>query len=219
MHIAEGALSGTAAGAAVLAGGWAIAVGGTALALYRLEHDRLPRVALLTAAFYVASLVQLPLGGPVSVHLVLNGLLGVMLGWEAFPAIFIGLVLQAVFFQFGGLTTLGVNTANMALPAVACHYLFRRPIRHGGPIAVAVAGFLAGFAAIVLAALCVAAALSAGGKGYDKLVWVTLASELPLAPVEGLIAAAMVGYLRKVRPELLMPPDRVEHWPEVSHEA
>ena len=46
-------------------------------------------------------------------HLILNGLLGMLLGWAAFPSIFVALMLQAILFQYGGITVLGVNTFNM----------------------------------------------------------------------------------------------------------
>ncbi len=49
--------------------------------------------------------------------------MGLLLGWPAFPAILVGLFLQALLFQFGGLTVLGVNTFNVAVPAVLCFYL------------------------------------------------------------------------------------------------
>ena len=81
MHISEGVLS-----APVLAGGWVLAAAGTAIGLKRLDYDRLMTVAILAAAFFVASLVHVPIG-PASVHLILNGLLGVILGFAAFPAI------------------------------------------------------------------------------------------------------------------------------------
>jgi len=46
-----------------------------------------------------------------------------------FSAILVALALQAVFFQFGGITSLGVNTVIMALPAVACYYIFAPLLR------------------------------------------------------------------------------------------
>jgi cobalt/nickel transport system permease protein len=46
------------------------------------------------------------------------GIVGLRLGWGAFPAILVALTLQTVFFRFGGITTLGVNTVSMAMPAV-----------------------------------------------------------------------------------------------------
>lgn len=90
----------------------------------RLQDDEVPRIALLTAVFFIASLfhVRVP---PTSVHLILNGLVGVLLGWRACLAIPIGLFLQVVLINHGGFTTLGINTCIMALPALLSYYLFR----------------------------------------------------------------------------------------------
>ena len=118
MHISEGILS-----APVLISGVALTAAGTAIGLKKLDYDRIMSVAILAATFFVASLIHVPLG-PGSVHLVLNGLLGVVLGWASFPAILTALLLQAIFFQYGGLVVLGVNTFNMAAPALLCFYLF-----------------------------------------------------------------------------------------------
>ena len=96
MHVSEGVLA-----APVLVSGTALTAGGVALGLKKMEATAVPAVALLSSAFFVASLIQVPVG-PVSVHLVLNGLTGLILGGMAFPAILVGLALQAVFFQFGG---------------------------------------------------------------------------------------------------------------------
>ena len=70
------------------------------------------QVGILSSAFFMASLIHVPIG-PSSVHLLLNGIVGLLLGWGAFPAILVGLALQAMFFQFGGITVLGVNTLNV----------------------------------------------------------------------------------------------------------
>ncbi|HIJ20834.1 MAG TPA: cobalt transporter CbiM, partial [Deltaproteobacteria bacterium] len=108
MHISEGILSGP-----VLISGVALAAAGTAIGLKKLDYERIPRAAILAASFFVASLIHVPVG-PSSVHLILNGIVGLILGWGAFPVILVALVLQAIFFQFGGITTLGVNTMIMA---------------------------------------------------------------------------------------------------------
>ena len=118
MHISEGIL-----GAPVLAAGAIISLGGVSIGIKRLDYGKIPETAILSSVFFVASLIHVPIG-PSSIHLILNGLIGVLLGWAAFPAVFIALILQAVLFQFGGLTTLGVNTAVMAVPALVVHYFF-----------------------------------------------------------------------------------------------
>ena len=77
-------------------------------------------VAILAAAFFVGSLIHVPIG-PSSVHLILNGLLGMLLGWAAFPSIFVALMLQAILFQYGGITVLGVNTFKIIVPCFPPH--------------------------------------------------------------------------------------------------
>src|SRR4029078_12056443 len=81
--------------------------------------------ALMTAAFFVTSTVSPPLPLHTSVHLLLNGLLGVMLGIRAGLAILVGLLFQYAFLGHGGLGTLGVNTYVLTIPALATAGLFR----------------------------------------------------------------------------------------------
>ena len=125
MHVSEGVLSGP-----VLLGGVVLSGLGTAIGLKKIDYDQIMTVAILSAAFFIASLVHVPIG-PANVHLVLGGLLGVVLGWAAFPSILVALLLQSVLFQFGGLTVLGLNTFNMAAPAVLCFYVFRPMLDKG----------------------------------------------------------------------------------------
>ena len=80
MHISEGVLSGP-----VLLSGAALAAAGTAIGLKKLNYDRIAQAGILSAAFFVAALVHVPIG-PSSAHLILNGLVGLLLGWAAFPA-------------------------------------------------------------------------------------------------------------------------------------
>ncbi len=144
MHIADGILP-----TSVWAGGALLAAAGTALGLRTLDEWRIPRAAVMSSAFFVASLIHVPVG-PGSVHLVLNGLIGLLLGWAAFPAILLALLLQAVMFGHGGFTTLGVNAVSMAAPAVAVHLLLGRRLRRAGPRAAAAIGFAAGAGAVAL---------------------------------------------------------------------
>jgi cobalt/nickel transport system permease protein len=196
MHISEGVLS-----APVLAGGWALTAVGTAVGLRRLDYDRLMTVAILAAAFFVASLIHVPIG-PVSVHLILNGLLGAILGYAAFPAICVALLLQAVLFQFGGLTVLGVNTLDMALPAVLCFLVFGPMLRADGLVRT-VGAFCCGFVAVLLAGCLTSLALALSGEAFFAMAKVILLAHLPIMVIEGLLTAMAVGFLAKVRPEML----------------
>ncbi|MCK5767061.1 MAG: cobalt transporter CbiM, partial [Candidatus Atribacteria bacterium] len=142
MHISEGILS-----APVLVTGAVLTATAVAYSLKKIEYKEVPKVAILSSVFFVASLVHVPLG-PSSVHLILNGIIGVLLGWSAFPAILVALALQGVLFQFGGITTLGVNTLNMALPAIICFYLFNRGIRSENNFIALILTFVCGFLAV-----------------------------------------------------------------------
>lgn len=197
MHISEGVLS-----PPVLIGGAVLMVAGLAIGLKKTEADDVPTVGILSACFFVASLIHVPIG-LASVHLVLNGLVGLVLGWMAFPAILVGLVLQAMLFQFGGLTGLGVNTVSMALPAVACYYLFRPGILSPRMPVFIVAAAGCGFLALLLSSLIVAFALYLTGEAFLPAAWLIVISNLPVMLIEGGITAACAVFLKKVKPELL----------------
>jgi cobalt/nickel transport system permease protein len=196
MHISEGVLS-----PAVLVGGAALTAAGAAIGLKKLDYEAIPRVAILSAAFFVASLIHVPVG-PVGLHLVLNGLMGLLLGWLAFPAILIALFLQALLFQFGGLTVLGVNAFTMAAPAVICFYAYRGFLRRGGRLA-AVAAFACGASAILLSGLLVAVALITTGQAFLQVAELVVLAHLPVMIIEGIITLFVFCFLQKVRPEML----------------
>lgn len=196
MHISEGVLS-----PAVLGLGAVLAAVGTAVGLRRLDYDRLMTVAILAAAFFVGSLIHVPIG-PASGHLILNGLLGAILGWAAFPAILVALMLQAVLFQYGGITVLGVNTFNMALPAVVCFYLLRPLMIRPGRTR-AVGAFCCGAVAVAGAGLLTALSLAFTDQGFTRAAQLLFLAHVPVMIVEGIVTALTVSFLARVRPELL----------------
>jgi cobalt/nickel transport system permease protein len=203
MHIVEGAVS-----LPVLMGGGALAAAGVVLGLRRLTPERIPQAAVLSAVFFVGSLIHVPIG-VASAHLVLTGLLGLVLGWVAFPVLLIALLLQAVLFGFGGVLVLGLNTLNMALPAVLCFYLCNPRIRAADDRTAFAWGALAGGLAIALSALAVGLALALSGKAFIPAAHWVFISNLPVMGVEALLTGATVTLVRKVKPELFETPLRV----------
>jgi cobalt/nickel transport system permease protein len=197
MHLSEGIVT-----ASVLAGGTIAAAAGLGIGLKQMKPERIPRVAVLSSAFFVGSLVHIPLG-PVSVHLVLNGINGLVLGLSAFPSIFVALTLQALLFQFGGITVLGLNTLIMALPAVLVWYLFRGLVSGRSSTRALAGGFLAGFLAVGLSAFLIALSLLLSGEQFREAAAVALAAYTPVMIVEGFFTALCVAFLRKVKPEML----------------
>ncbi len=196
MHIAEGVLSGP-----VIASGFAVAAVGVGIGLKKLDFEHIAETGILSATFFVASLVHVPIG-PSSAHLILNGIIGLLLGWSAFPAIAVALLLQAVFFQFGGFTTLGVNTVIMALPSVICFYLFAPLLKKPGKIA-SVAAFACGFLAVFFSALLLGGALYFSNENFFEVAAIAISAHIPIMIIEGFITLFCIGFLKKVRPEML----------------
>jgi cobalt/nickel transport system permease protein len=197
MHISEGVLA-----APVLAAGAVLTVAGVAVGLKKTDYERLPVVAVLSSVFFIASLIHVPVG-PSAAHLVLNGVCGLLLGWMAFPAIFVGLALHALLFQFGGLTTLGVNTFNMAFPAVLFYYICRRGVRSPVRGFRVVAEFTAGAGVVLVSGLLVAVSLMVTGESFYTAARLIVLAHIPVMIVEGLITVFIVEFVRKVKPEML----------------
>jgi cobalt/nickel transport system permease protein len=201
MHIADGVLP-----VSSLVVGWAGTVVVTGLTLRKVPPEELPKVAVMTAGFFVASLIHVPLG-PTSVHLILNGLVGMVLGPAAFPAILVGLVLQALLFQHGGLLTLGANALMLGLPALAAGAIFGARRWFGRRHPEAVAGFLAGAGSLLLSGIILALWLASAGREFWTIARLALLAHLPLMVLEGLVCSAAAIFLRKVKPEMLWRPD------------
>ena len=199
MHLSEGVLH-----TPVLLAGVALAVVGVAVGLRRLESERLPLTALFAAAFFVAGTIHVPVGIG-SVHLILNGMAGLFLGWAVFPAFLIALLLQVLFFSFGGFAVLGVDSCAMALPAVAAHYLLRSYLKPDmGPMAKLLTGLGAGIIGVggagALASLILALD---GGKHYQDLIALLLLSHLPVFILDGIISYGVISLLSKMYPSAL----------------
>ncbi len=196
MHIVDGALSNP-----VVIGGAALAVAGLARGLRSLPMEKIPLAGVLSATFFVASLIHVPIG-PTSVHLIMNGLAGLVLGWAAFPALFVGLLLQAVFFGFGGLTVLGVNTVIIAGPAVIVGALIGPRVQGAAPMRASLWAALAGGGAIMLTTAFVALALALTGQEFVPAIKLVFLAHIPVMIVEALLTGAAVYLAKQAKPEL-----------------
>ncbi|MEA5419146.1 cobalt transporter CbiM [Spirulina sp. CCNP1310] len=207
MHIPDGLLP-----PQIMIGGYALTGGITWFTLRQIHRTsdptaQLPKASLLTAGFFVLSLIHIPVP-PTSIHLVLNGLMGIILGYYAFPAILIGLFFQAVMFGHGGLSSLGVNALIMGLPALLAYGLsqwgegrnWRQMTRFGGG---AIALFAAALLYVGLTLSTIAPELDAdleraaivaalGGYGIQALI-------------EGAFTVMAINFLERVKPEILQP--------------
>lgn len=212
MHIPDGVLP-----TQVCAAGYAIAGGVTWIALRQIHktsntQEEIPKAALLAAAFFVGSSISLPLP-PASVHLVLNGSLGALLGWYAWPAILIGLLLQAILLGHGGLTTLGVDAVMMGVPALLAAQVFQLRGRLGTSLSprqsLGLFSFLAGAVGVSLAALIFFSLIiftipSTLNQATEQTFLTTLmVAHIPLIFLEGMFTTLLCFFLLRVKPELL----------------
>ena len=95
-----------------------------------------------------------------------------------------------------------VLLAVLAGPAVACSFAFGPLLRRAGK-ARTVGAFCCGFFAVLLAALLTACALALSGEGFIATAKAIVVAHVPIMLVEGAVTAMAVGFLAKVRPELL----------------
>jgi len=165
VHISDGILAPW-----LLVSGWGITIAILAYTLKKMKIDDVPKLSVITAAVFVASLIHLQ-AGPTSVHLVLNGFAGVTLGILAYPCIFIALVMQAFLFLHGGVTTIGINTVNMGVPALISFLLFRTGMKQNIEIKrkEVIIGAIAGGIAVALVLLLFKVELLISGKEYTDV--------------------------------------------------
>ena len=197
VHLADGAIAET-----WIVAGW---LGCILLLLRPIQHlheDDIPRLGLLTAAFFVSSSIHIKLAIlPTSVHLLLNGLVGVLLGPRAPIAIAIGLLLQYLLLAHGGLTTLGLNACIIAAPAWGAALLERRLRWVLSPFW---RGVLVGGGAVALTVLLNFAVLLWGGKeDWGLLARLVLLAHIPVVVLEAGMLGVILAYIERVKPELL----------------
>jgi cobalt/nickel transport system permease protein len=199
VHIADGILSGPWQAGGFVAMGLLLP-----FSLWQITDRDIPRVGVLTAAFFTASQIHIPFG-PFSVHLLLNGLVGVVLRDRAPLALAVGLTLQALLFLHGGWLALGVNFGVLTVPAVAAGWVYPPLGRRVSPF---VAGVIVGGAAAAGTVLLNATALYLGAmvEADEPRRWIagaSLVAHLPVIAAEGLLVGSACRVLAKARPEWL----------------
>jgi cobalt/nickel transport system permease protein len=205
MHISDGVLP-----LPVVVGGWIITIILLAVTLrWAGKHgdiaQEIPKLSVLTSAFFVASLIHIDIP-PSSAHLILNGLLGIILGPLCYVAMFIGLTLQALLFQHGGLTVIGVNTLNIGIPGLIAYLTFLAGYRR--KISLPILGGLCCGLAVLITVVCLVTVLVISGEQFVSVAGVLAVAHVPIMIAEAIVGGAVVGYIARVKPELLPIPLR-----------
>ncbi len=198
MHISDGVLS-----TPVAAGTSAVTAAVLVYSVKGMKEEEIPKASLMAGVFFAVSLISIPVG-PSTIHPLFAGLLGVMLGRRAPLAIFVGLLLQAVLFQHGGLTTLGANTLMLAVPALLAYKLFywmaNRPVFLRG----ALVGGLSVMITVVLLVVLLFLTDPRFGEGTLSVINILVIGHLPLAVIEALVTGSALQLIQRAKPEMLI---------------
>jgi len=221
MHIPDGYLS--PATCAVLYAGaapfWYVS-------LQRMKRafntQMVPLLSVFAAFSFIIMMFNLPLPGGTTGHAVGVGIATIVLGpWASILGISIALIIQAVFFGDGGITTIGANCFNMAIIGSLATYAIYRALSGRSPIASArrvMAAGVAGYVAINLAALAAAIEFGIQPLLYHDASGAPLYAPYPLriaipammighltiaGLAEMVVSAGVVAYLQKSEPALL----------------
>jgi ABC-type Co2+ transport system permease subunit len=125
VHIADGVLDWP-----WLFVGFIVAVILIAISSWKVSDSEIPKIGMIAAAMFVASQIHVPLGVS-SVHLLLNGIAGSVIGRRAPLAIAVGLFLQSILFGHGGKLAWGVNVCILTIPAlIIVAWEYARPLRN-----------------------------------------------------------------------------------------
>lgn len=207
MHIPDGFLN---TGVSIAA--WAASAAGLGYALRRvnktLGERQVPLMGVTAAFIFAAQMLNFAVIGGTSGHLLGAALAAILLGpWAGMLVLTSVNVVQALLFQDGGLLALGANVFNMALVGVLvgwAAYAVLIRLLGGRKWAIFAGGFLAGWLSVELAALATAAELAISGTLAWQVVLPAMGGIYALIGIgEGLITAAVLAFLRVVRPDLL----------------
>ncbi|HVP56473.1 MAG TPA: energy-coupling factor ABC transporter permease [bacterium] len=207
MHIPDGFLN---ARTAVTAG--ALAATGLGLALRDVRRtvpaSRVPLVGLAGAFVFAAQMLNFPVAGGTSGHLIGGVLAAVLLGPSAAVLVMSAvLILQCFMFADGGVTALGANIFNMAIVAPSVGYavyVLVRRLAGGGLRSQLLATGFAAWCSTVVAAIVCAAELAASGTVAWRVSFPAMAGVHMLIGIgEGVITTLVVAAVARVRPELL----------------
>ena len=191
---------------------WAIAFASVALAVQRtsqvLDDRQVPLMGVMAACIFAAQMLNFPVAGGTSGHLLGGALAAIVLGpWAGMLVMTCVIALQALLFQDGGLIVMGANIVDMGiLTALVGGAVFYGLLRITGRQrwGLVASGFIAGLLSVVLAAGMAALQLIASGTAQAAVVLPAMVGVHVLIGIgEGLITAAALAFLLATRPDLL----------------
>jgi cobalt/nickel transport system permease protein len=186
---------------------WAISV-----KKIKLTDQQVPIMALLTALFFAAMMMNYPIIGGTTAHLLGGASLGLILGpFAGGISVTIILVLQALLFGDGGLTTLGANVLNMGIIGVFVPCIIflamNKALKIKSATALYATIFISAFFGDLLAAISAGTELGLSQPvfqyGLSVAVPAMAINHSIIGVAEGIVTVILIGTLLKLRPDVL----------------
>ncbi|MGA2445069.1 MAG: energy-coupling factor ABC transporter permease [Opitutaceae bacterium] len=223
MHIPDGFLD---AKTAVISAG--MAAMGIGIALHSVRRSfsvrRVPLIGLAAAFVFAAQMLNFPVAGGTSGHLIGAVLVAVLLGPSAAVlAMTAVLIVQCFMFADGGVTALGANIFNMAIVAPGVGYAIYALVRRAAGDSLRsrlLATAFAAWCSTVIAAIVCAGQLAFSGTVTWKVAFPAMAGiHMLIAIGEAVITTLVVAAVARARPELLAsrpPTSAPSHYTELT---
>lgn len=213
MHVPDGFLS-----LPVSLVTWVVAIALIGVSLKRVESEykdrTVPLMGVCAAFIFAAQMINFPIPGGTSGHLLGGTLAGALLGpWAGSLVMAVVFIVQGSLFQDGGLTVLGANVFNMGLIGTFGGYYLYRTIRfalgrnslRGTLIGVAIAAWVS----VVVASIVCAIELALSGTVPLPIALAAMASWHILIGIgEAIISVTTISFIWRSRPDLLYDPPR-----------
>ena len=194
----------------------AVSIGALAHSPAQIKKDdlcekKIPVMAVAGAFVFAAQMISFTIpatgsSGHIGGGIMLAALLG---GFPALLSIAAVLIIQCLFFADGGLLALGCNIFNMGVvPCLIVYPLIFRPIVRKGMTSrsIAVASIVSVVVSLELGAFCVVLETLLSGiteLPFSRFALMMLPIHLAIGLVEGIVTAAILGFVHSTRPEIL----------------
>lgn len=206
LHIPDGFLS-----TPIAIAGWVVTIAVLALAVRMtnrsLDERAVPLMGVMAAFIFAAQMMNFPVAGGTSGHMLGGALAAILLGpWAAIIVMTAVVGLQAVLFQDGGMAVMGANILNMGILTAfigAGLYAIAKPFaRSAAPMLVV--AFVAAWLSVEASAIATSLQLAASDTSPLDVVLPAMVGVHALIGIgEGLITAAAIGFVGATRPDLI----------------
>lgn len=188
---------------------WGITVAVLAVAVSRtnksLGERQVPLMGVMAAFIFAAQMINFPVAGGTSGHLLGGALVSILLGpWAGMLVMTAVIAVQGLLFQDGGLLVMGANILNMGLlTSIVGYGLYRSVIGKNRRTKLVVAG-AAAWLSVMTGALVTSFELWLSGTAHINIVVPAMLTVHALIGIgEALITVAALAFILRTRPDLL----------------